>query len=104
MAGSMLGSLRIDGKDYDLDELTLGELEGLEDHMGLPLSQIDVNSARAMRYIVYTVKVRDEPGYTLDLAGQVRVVDLMQQGDDTERPTDEAVVEVDAAAAVTTAG
>jgi hypothetical protein len=103
MAGSTLGELKIDGRTYSLDELTLGELEGLEDHMGLPLSQIDINSARAMRYLVYTVKLREEPGYTLELAGQVRVVDLLPQDDD-ERPTEEAAVEVDAAELVPTAG
>lgn len=103
MAGSMLGELKIDGRTYSLDELTLGELEGLEDHMGLPLSQVDVNSARAMRYLVYTVKLREDPGYTLELAGQVRVVDLLSQDDD-ERPTEEAVVEVDAAELAPTAG
>ena len=103
MAGSMLGELKIDGRTYSLDELTLGELEGLEDHMGLPLSQVDVNSARAMRYLVYTVKLREDPGYTLELAGQVRVVDLLSQDDD-ERPTEEAAVEVDAAELAPTAG
>ena len=103
MAGSMLGELKIDGRTYSLDELTLGELEGLEDHMGLPLSQVDVNSARAMRYLVYTVKLREDPGYTLELAGQVRVVDLLSQDDD-ERPTEEAAVEVAAAELAPTAG
>jgi hypothetical protein len=103
MAGSTLGELKIDGRTYSLDELTLGELEGLEDHMGLPLSQVDVNSARAMRYLVYTVKLREDPGYTLELAGQVRVVDLLSQDDD-ERPTEEAAVEVDAAELAPTAG
>lgn len=99
----MLGELKIDGRTYSLDELTLGELEGLEDHMGLPLSQVDVNSARAMRYLVYTVKLREDPGYTLELAGQVRVVDLLSQDDD-ERPTEEAAVEVAAAELAPTAG
>jgi hypothetical protein len=103
MAGSTLGELKIDGRTYSLDELTLGELEGLEDHMGLPLSQVDVNSARAMRYLVYTVKLREDPGYTMELAGQVRVIDLLSQDDD-ERPTEEAAADADAAENAPTAG
>lgn len=89
-----LGELTIDGKSYSLDDLTLGELEGLEDHMGLPLSQVDVNSARAMKYLVYVVKHREDAAFTLEMAGDVKVTDLL--GDDPDEdvpPTSDAAGE-----------
>ena len=68
---SVLGDLTIDGRTYSLDDMTLGEMEELEDHMGLTLSQIDVNSARAMRFLVYVLRRREDPGFTLERAGEV---------------------------------
>jgi|LakMenEpi03Aug12_release.lakeMendotaPanAssembly.Ray.scaffolds.fasta_scaffold09689_12 hypothetical protein len=82
MAAAMLGELTIDGKTYALDDLTLGELEALEDHMGLPIGQIDLNSARAMRFLVWLLKHRENPAFTMEQAGDVKITDLIQPEDD----------------------
>ena len=82
MATAMLGELTIDGKTYALDDLTLGELEALEDHMGLPIGQIDLNSARAMRFLVWLLKHRENPAFTMEQAGDVKITDLIQPEDD----------------------
>jgi hypothetical protein len=97
-----LGELVIDQKRYSLDDLTLGELEALEDHMTLPLSQVDLNSARAMKFLVYLVKHREDPNYTLDNAGEVKIVDLLQE--DPASPPADAGAEADAPASEQTEG
>jgi hypothetical protein len=89
----MLGQMTIDGREYSLDDLTLGELEGLEDHLGLPLSQVDVNSARTMKYLVYIVKHREDPAFTLEQAGEVKITDLLSDSEDEVPPTSDAAGE-----------
>ena len=85
MAG-MLGELTIDGKAYTLDDLTLGELETLEDHMSLPIAQIDLNSARAMKFLVWLLKHREDDTYTLQQAGDIKITDLIQPVPEEELP------------------
>jgi hypothetical protein len=85
MAG-MLGELTIDGKAYTLDDLTLGELEALEDHMSLPIAQIDLNSARAMKFLVWLLKHREDDTYTLQQAGDIKITDLIQPVPEEELP------------------
>jgi hypothetical protein len=85
---AMLGELTIDGKAYTLDDLTLGELEALEDHMGLPIGQIDLNSARAMRFLVWLLKHREDPAFTMEQAGDVKITDLISDEADDNPPAD----------------
>jgi len=87
---ALLGELSIDGKRYSLDDLTLDQLESLEDHMGLPLSQVDMNSARAMKYVVYLAKSGEDPSFTLEKAGQVRVAELIADEPEEVPPTNGA--------------
>ena len=93
---AMLGELTIDGKAYTLDDLTLGELEALEDHMGLPISQVDLNSARAMRFLVWLLKHREDPGFTMERAGEVKITDLISEGEDENPPADAGAEDVPA--------
>lgn len=92
MAG-LLGQMSVDGKEYSLDDLTLGELEGLEDYLGLPLSQVDVNSARTMKYLVYIVKHREDAAFTLEQAGEVKITDLISTDEAEVPPTSDAAGE-----------
>jgi hypothetical protein len=85
---AMLGELTIDGKAYTLDDLTLGELEALEDHMGLPIGQIDLNSARAMRFLVWLLKHREDPAFTMEQAGDVKITDLISDEADDNPPAE----------------
>ena len=101
---ALLGELKIDGKKYSLDDLTLNQLESLEDHMGLPLSQVDMNSARAMKFVVYLAKSGEDPSFTLEQAGQVRVAELIDDEPDDVPPTNGAAGEAADAASDQTDG
>lgn len=100
---ALLGELSIDGKRYSLDDLMLDQLEALEDHMGLPLSQVDMNSARAMKFVVYLVKNGEDPAFTLDQAGKIRVAELIAEPEEVP-PTNGAGAEDGAAESAPTAG
>ena len=67
------------GFKIDVNELTIGDIEELETLVGKPFGEIfaDGNlSAKAMAAIVYVVKRRDEPGFTLDDARTMKLGEI----------------------------
>lgn len=63
----------IDGTPYKLGDLTLGELSELEDHTGLPMDAIGYGSAKVIQFVVYLVRRRNDPDYTLEKAGEIQI-------------------------------
>lgn len=64
----------VDGKQYDIDDFELGELEWLEEHIGAPLMDGEsVFTIKAMVGFVYLVKKRENPDFTLDEARKVKM-------------------------------
>jgi len=72
----------VDGKAYRLGDLELGELEELEAHTGLPMDEISYGSAKVIAFIVYLVRRRDDPNYTLDDARKIKIMQV--HGDDKD--------------------
>lgn len=75
----------------DPAKFTLNELEQLEDIIGKPTSSIfgspDGVSAKALKAVVYIVKRREDPGFTMEQAGELGMVDLDIAGDEPADPT-----------------
>lgn len=63
----------LDGKKYLINDFELGELEWLEDELGASLSQIDWGAMKAAVRIVYLIKRRENPEFTLEDARKVRM-------------------------------
>lgn len=67
---------------FDLDSLTLGDLERLEEKTGQPMmewfQQIQGGklSAKDLTLLAWVVKSRDDPSYTLEDARKVRIDEL----------------------------
>lgn len=80
-------SIVVDGVPYKLGDLTLGELAALEDHTGLPMDAISYGSAKVIMFVVYLVRRRTEPGYSLEDAGNIEIRKVS-----SDRPNVEAVV------------
>lgn len=59
---------QIDGKTYDLDveSLTFGEVEILEDETGKPFGDLDFDSAKALMVLAYLARRRKEPLFSLE--------------------------------------
>lgn len=74
----------------DIETLTIGELEEIEDITGLAFGNIDWAhlSARLMRALVYIVARRDNPDFTVEDARNVRLTQL-------KKPSNEAVEDTD---------
>ncbi len=71
----------------DIDDLELGEVEKFEEAMGQTLGEVDLNSAKAIVRLVWIVKRRDDPKYTLDKARKIKISQLGENGDDPVPPT-----------------
>jgi hypothetical protein len=81
---AMNTKLNVDGESYRLGDLTLGELEELEDHTGLPMDVLRYSSAKVITFVVYLVRRRKDPDYSLDDARNIKIdaVGQMTQDDD----------------------
>ncbi len=66
-------TIQFDGKTYSIDAFELGELEWLEDELGVPLDEINPNSMKAAVRFVYLIKRRDNPDFTLDDARKLKL-------------------------------
>lgn len=81
---SQIGNISVNGKQYDLDDLELGELEALEDFMSAPIGEMSLGSIKATLYLVYLIKRRDNPEYTLEDARREKFVSVKWGGDDED--------------------
>jgi hypothetical protein len=55
-------TIKIDGKAYELDDFTLGDLEWLEEFLGGSLNDpATMNSMKAAVGFVYLIKPQDDP-------------------------------------------
>jgi hypothetical protein len=72
---SRFGIFKINGVSYDLDDLTLDEVELIEDTAGgVPFSEVNYGSAKGMKAFAYALMRRDNPEVTLEEVGKVKIV------------------------------
>lgn len=78
--------LKIAGKDYSVDfnDLELGEVAAIEDVTGLPIGQIDFNSAKALMGLVFVMRRRDDASFTLADAGTIKF-SAVEEADEPEK-------------------
>jgi hypothetical protein len=70
--------LRINGREYDATDLTLNEVETIEDLCGgVSLDNLDLGRAKTLKAIVFVLLRRDEPDMTLEDAGNVKLSGLL---------------------------
>ncbi len=68
----------------DLDRMTLGELELIEEVAGADAAQLMMSgrmTAKALIAVAYVVKRRDDPAFTLEDAKAMKVAALKQPDD-----------------------
>lgn len=71
--------LQIEGKEYDATDLTLDEVEEIEDACGgVSLEQLDLGRAKVLKAIVYTLLKRDNPDVTMETVGKIRLKTLLE--------------------------
>jgi hypothetical protein len=76
---SRLGTFNIDGVEYDLDDLTLDEMEEVENLVdGTPFSEINYGSTRGMKAFSFVLMKRNKPDLTMEEVGQLKVGGFIQ--------------------------
>jgi hypothetical protein len=67
--------LHIDGKEYALDpnDLELGEVELVEEELGVPWDDVDWRFVKPSRLLAYLLIHRDNPSFTLEDAERIKL-------------------------------
>lgn len=64
-------TVTINGRDFDVLELTLDEQEEIEEALGKPWDEINWSSAKFMKQFAFTLLRRDDPALTLADIGKL---------------------------------
>lgn len=79
--------------EFDLDELTFGEVEIIEDYFGKPLEEVELESLRGVMILAYLELRKTNPDITLDDMREKKVSLLKINGgpEDDASPSTETV-------------
>lgn len=82
---SRFGVFTINGIDYDMDDLTLDEVEEIETNAGgAAFTEMNFGAAKTMKAIAFTLMKRRDPGLEMADVGKVKMIDFVQA--DEEAP------------------
>ena len=71
-------TLKIEGKEYEVDDLTLDEMAQVEELAGgVPFSDLNFGAAQTMKALAYTLRRRDQPDVTMEQIGQLKMLELV---------------------------
>ena len=73
--------LKIEGREYSVDDLTLDELEQLEEAIGVPFDQMEFGSAKVLKHFAHLLISKTNPDFTLEDAGKLPISALMEDED-----------------------
>lgn len=79
--------LKIEGREYSVDDLTLDELEQLEEAIGVPFDQMEFGSAKVLKHFAHLLISKTDEAFTLEDAGKLPISALME---DEEAEEEEA--------------
>src|SRR5512142_1656886 len=74
--------LKIEGREYSVDDLTLDELEQLEEAIGTPFDQMEFGSAKTLKHFAHLLISKTNPDFTLEDAGKLPISALMEEEED----------------------
>jgi len=74
---SRFGLFKINGVEYDLDDLTLDEVEQIEEHAGAgAFTEMNFGAAKTMKAVAFTLMRRSEPTLQMSDVGKVKLIDF----------------------------
>lgn len=74
---SRFGEFTINGTKYDLDDLTLDEMEKLEELSGgVSFAELNYGSSKVMKAIAFVLMSRSNPELDFAEVGKVKVIDF----------------------------
>jgi hypothetical protein len=104
---SRFGSFKIQGTNYDMDDLTLNEVEEIEGRAGdTAFSELNFGSAKVMKAIAFVLMKRSNPDLTEDEVGAVKVIDFLPADEEMPEtsPPEEGEAESQNGSALAAAG
>lgn len=77
--------------ELDLNRLTVGDVEDIEDICGKPLDELDFRhpNGKLIKAIVYIIARRGDPSFTLDDARKIELSEIRLKEPETANPTAE---------------
>ena len=90
---SRFGVFTINGTPYDLDDLTLDEMETFEEIAGGAMDEINFASAKTLRAVATIFLRRTNPTITAEAIGAVKLINFMPPDEEvpaTGPPAEEA--------------
>ena len=90
---SRFGVFNINGVTYDLDDLTLDEIEQIEDLAGgVAFSEINYGAAKGMKAFTFVLLKRSNPDVTMEEVGAVKVASFAEADEEMPElpPADQA--------------
>ena len=83
---SRFGVFKIEGVSYDLDDMTLDEMELIEETCGgVPFGELNFAAAKTMKAIAWTLLRRNDPEITMEAIGGIKMIDMLP-ADEKEPP------------------
>ena len=78
--------IKIGDQKFDVTDLTLNECEELEEYTGETIASGELQSAKAIKYVIYLFLKRKNPDVTVAEAGEMTLATFA--GDDAVNPTE----------------
>lgn len=75
---SRLGVITINGVGYDLDDLTLDEMEEIENIVGAAFSEVNYGSSKGLKAFTYVLLRRTNPEITMAEVGKIKVAEFIE--------------------------
>ena len=71
-------TLKIEGKEYDADDLTLDEMAEVEELAGdVAFSDLNFGSSKTLKALAFVMRRRDQPDVTMDQIGGLKMLELL---------------------------
>jgi hypothetical protein len=75
---SRLGIITIAGVTYDIDDLTLNEMEEIENLAGQTFGELNYAGAKTMKAFTFVLMKRDNPAITMEEVGNIKVASFVE--------------------------
>jgi hypothetical protein len=83
-----LGTLAIDGAEFDIGDLDLDDIEFIEDYTGSSFGDLDWTRAKTLKAVAFVVLRRQRPEFTIEDAGKIKLVSFEAKEDKAPAPAD----------------
>ena len=82
--------VKIEGKEYAVDELELIDLMPVEKELGVPFGQWDFDSLEVCAHLAHVLIGKERPGFTFEDATHLKISVMLQEDEAEDEAEDDA--------------